>query len=54
MDPIWSPDASQIIFLLDPISDQFTHPNNVLYVMRSDGTALTKLIDTSDFKSSPE
>jgi Tol biopolymer transport system component len=54
IDPIWSPDGSQIMFMLDPISDRFTHPNNVLYVMRSDGTGLTKLIDTPDFKSSPE
>ena len=54
IDPIWSPDGTQIMFMLDPISDRFTHPNNALYVMRSDGTGLTKLIDTPDFKSSPE
>jgi WD40-like Beta Propeller Repeat len=54
IDPVWSPDGTQIMFMLDPISDRFTHPNNVLYVMRSDGTGLTKLIDTPDFKSSPE
>lgn len=54
IDPIWSPDGSQIMFMLDPISDRFSHPNNVLYVMRSDGTGLTRLIDTPDFKSSPE
>ena len=54
IDPIWSPDGSQIMFMLDPITDRFTHPNNDLYVMRSDGTGLTKLIATRDFKSSPE
>ena len=54
IDPIWSPDGTQIMFMLDPVSDRFTHPNNGLYVMRSDGTRLTKLIDTPDFKSSPE
>ncbi len=54
IDPIWSPDGTQIMFMLDPISDRFTHPDNVLCVMRSDGTGLTKLIDTRDFKSSPE
>jgi Tol biopolymer transport system component len=54
IDPIWSPDGTQIMFMLDPVSDRFTHPDNVLYVMRSDGTGLTKLIDTPDFKSSPE
>ena len=54
IDPIWSPDGSQIMFMLDPISDRFMHPSNVLYVMRSDGTGLTKVTDTPDFKSSPE
>ena len=54
IDPIWSPDGTQIMFMLDLVSDQFTHPNNGLYVMRSDGTRLTELIDTPDFKSSPE
>jgi Tol biopolymer transport system component len=54
IDPIWSPDGSQIMFMLDPISDRFMHPNNVLYVMWCDGTGLTKLTDTADFKSSPE
>ncbi len=54
IDPIWSPDGTMIMFALDPISDRFHHPPNVLYVMRGDGTALTTLIDTADFKSSPE
>jgi Tol biopolymer transport system component len=54
IDPIWSPDGSQIMFMLDPISDRFSHPNNALSVMRSDGTGITKLIDTPTFKSSPE
>ena len=54
IDPIWSPDGTQIMFMLDPISDRFDHPDNALYVMRSDGTGPTKLIDTPDFKSSPE
>ena len=42
------------MFMLDPISDRFDHPKNALYLMRSDGSGLTKLIDTPDFKSSPE
>ena len=54
IDPVWSPDGRQIMFMLDPISDRFDHPKNAIYVMRSDGTSLTKLIDTPDFKSSPE
>lgn len=54
IDPIWSPDGTQIMFMLDPVADRFTHPNNILYVMRADGTGLTTLIDTPDFKSSPE
>jgi Tol biopolymer transport system component len=54
IDPIWSPDGSQIMFMLDPISDRFTHPNNYLYVVRSDGTGLTQLIGYSEFMNSPE
>ena len=54
IDPIWSPDGSQIMFMLDPISDRFKHPANALYVIQADGSGVTKLIDTPDFKSSPE
>jgi Tol biopolymer transport system component len=54
IDPIWSPDGSQIMFMLDPISDRFTHPDNVVCVIRADGSDLTTVIDTPDFKSSPE
>jgi hypothetical protein len=46
--------SPRFMFVLDPISDRFTHPNNVLCVIRSDGTGPTKLIDTPDFKNSPE
>ena len=26
IDPVWSPDGRQIMFMLDPISDRFDHP----------------------------
>jgi Tol biopolymer transport system component len=51
IDPIWSPDGSQIMFMLDPISDRFEHPDNVVCVIRADGSDLTTVIDTPDFKS---
>lgn len=54
IDPTWSPDGSQIMFMLDPISDRFMHPDNVVCVIRADGRDLTTVIDTPDFKSSPE
>jgi hypothetical protein len=51
----------EIVVLVDSRADEHQlrelpsmHPNNALYVMRVDGTSLTKLIDTPDFKSSPE
>jgi Tol biopolymer transport system component len=54
IDPIWSPDGTQIMFMLDPVSDRFQHPSNVLCVIRADGSGLTRLIDSPDFKNSPE
>lgn len=54
IDPVWSPDGTQIMFVLHPINDRFQHLPNVLYVMRADGTSLTRLIATPDFKGSLE
>jgi len=54
IDPTWSPDGDMIMFMLDPVADRFTHPSNAIYVVRTDGTGLTRLIDTADFKSAPE
>jgi Tol biopolymer transport system component len=52
--PTWSPDGRQIMFALNPTNDAFTHPENGLYVIRADGTGLTLVIGTPDFKSQPE
>ncbi len=51
--PTWSPDGSMILFGLDPSADQFRHPVNALYVIRADGTGLTKVVGTDDFKREP-
>jgi Tol biopolymer transport system component len=54
IQPIWSPDGTQILFALDPSNDQFTHPANALYLARPDGTHLQLLIGGANFKSQPE
>jgi Tol biopolymer transport system component len=48
--PTWSPDGSQIMFALDPIADEFQHPANDVYVIRANGTGMTKVIGGDDFK----
>jgi Tol biopolymer transport system component len=54
IDPVWSPDGTMIMFALDPGNDRFEHPPNVVSVIRADGSDLTTVIDTLDFKSSLE
>jgi WD40-like Beta Propeller Repeat len=52
--PTWSPDAQHMLFALDPTNDAFTHPANGLYVIKADGTGLTLVSGTDDFKGQPE
>lgn len=52
--PTWSPDGTRVMFALDPTADPFAHPTNGLYVINSDGTALTLVLGTPDFKREPE
>lgn len=52
--PTWSPDGSQILFMLDPTNDEFTHPDNLLVVIRADGTDLRAVIASHDCKRWPE
>ena len=52
--PTWSPDGSQILFGLDPTNDEFTHPDNSLVLIGSDGADLQEIITTPDFKRWPE
>jgi len=54
ISPTWSPDGAYVMFALDPSADEFTHPANGLYVIRSDGTGLTLVIGGSDFKREPD
>jgi WD40 repeat protein len=51
--PTWSPDGSMIMFALDPTPDPFEHPVNGLYVIRADGTELTKVLGGANFKREP-
>jgi len=48
--PVWSPDGSQILFGLDPTNDEFTHPNNKVFVMSAAGTNVQLVIDSPDCK----
>jgi Tol biopolymer transport system component len=48
--PTWSPDGTMIMFALDPISDEFAHPPNEVYVINADGTNPALVLDGSDFK----
>jgi WD40 repeat protein len=51
IQPVWSPDGSEILFGLDPMNDQFSHPDNVLVVTDADGGDLRVVNDSPDFKS---
>ena len=48
--PVWSPDGSKIMFYLHPISDNFQHDANEIYVVNADGSGLTLLIGGPAFK----
>ena len=55
--PTWSPDGTMILFGLDPPDTPATldiSPPNGLYVIRADGTDLTPVITTDDFKRGPD
>jgi hypothetical protein len=46
--PVWSPDGSEIMFQIDATNDAFEHPDNAIYAINADGTALRLAIDQSD------
>jgi Tol biopolymer transport system component len=52
--PAWSPDGTQILFALDPTPDEFQHPPNGLYTIAADGSDMTAVIESPDFKRRPE
>ena len=55
--PTWSPDGRVILFGLDPPASLATidaAPANGLYVIRSDGTHLTPVIVSDDWKRNPD
>jgi Tol biopolymer transport system component len=51
--PTWSPDGTNVMFALDPTSNQFSHPVNGMYVIDADGSGLTLVIGGDDFKRAP-
>jgi Tol biopolymer transport system component len=51
--PTWSPDGRLILFALTP-ADGDVHAANELYVIKADGSGLTKVVDTPDCKREPD
>jgi Tol biopolymer transport system component len=55
IQPIWSPDGSQVLFALDEGKDQFTHPANSFVVVDASGAGKRReVIAPGPFKSQPE
>ena len=48
--PVWSPDGSRIMFYLHPISDNFQHDTNEIYVINADGSGFTLVIGGPTYK----
>jgi Tol biopolymer transport system component len=51
--PTWSPDGKYIMFGLSPVTGD-RHPINELDVVRANGTGLTQVVTTTDFKLLPD
>ena len=54
---IWSPNGKFILFCLNPPGSLATlsdAPSNGLYIIRADGTDLTPVVVTDDFKATPD
>jgi Tol biopolymer transport system component len=47
--PAWSPDGSQVMFVLDPSPSHTLAPNGI-YVINADGAGLTPVIESPDHK----
>ena len=54
INPVWSPDGSEVFFALDSTNDEFEHPENVLAVVGADGRDVRVVDDSPGFKSSQE
>jgi len=52
--PGWSPDGDRIVFALDPITDEYRHPINTLFVMDADGTNVLPLLGGENAKRRPD
>jgi Tol biopolymer transport system component len=51
--PTWSPDGKYLMFGLTPVTGD-RHPINELDVVRANGTGLTQVVTTTDFKLLPD
>ncbi|MBL7621060.1 PD40 domain-containing protein [Frankia sp. AgB1.8] len=51
--PTWSPDGSLLLFCLAALTGT-PHPADELAVVHADGTGLTPVVTTPDFKAQPE
>lgn len=57
LTPTWSPDGAYILFALDPagtLAIVDNPPVDGLYVIRADGTGLTPVITSNDWKRNPD
>ncbi len=55
LSPTWSPDGRYVLFGLDPPGTlSVNDPPNSLAVIRADGSDLTRVITTPDFKVGPD
>jgi Tol biopolymer transport system component len=55
LSPTWSPDGNFIMFGLDPPGTlSADNPSNSLVVIRADGSGLTTVVSTQDFKVGPD
>jgi Tol biopolymer transport system component len=50
LQPVWSPDGSQIMFALNSTPNPNSPAPNSLYVINADGSGLTPVIETPDYK----
>ena len=48
--PVWSPDGSAVMFVMNPVNDAFRHPDNEIDVISVDGSGLTPVIAGPGFK----
>lgn len=48
--PAWSPDGSMLVFALDPVEDEWSHPDNDVYAIPATGGEPVLLFDGAGFQ----